>query len=114
MIEEWKELKGFEDKYKISSKGNVFNKENDTFVKTRVSKDGYVKTTLYYNKKSYSKEIHRLVAETFIVKDNKKKLEVNHKDGNKQNNSVDNLEWITHRENIMHAWNNNLFEAVIE
>lgn len=114
MKEIWKDLKGFEDKFKISSTGIIVNKYNNTKVKTRISKDGYVYVGLYYNKKSHIKTVHRLVAKAFIPKDNNNNLEVNHIDGNKLNNNINNLEWITHKENIKHAWENKLFEPVRE
>ena len=114
MKEVWKDLKGFEGKFKISSTGIILNKNNNAKVKTRISKDGYVYVSLYYNKKSYIKTLHGLVAKTFINKDDNNNLEVNHIDGNKLNNNIDNLEWITHKDNIKHAWNNKLFEPVRE
>ena len=111
----WKDLKGFEDKYKISPNGEIINKKNNTKVKCRISKDGYLRATIYYKKKGYIKSIHRLVAETFINKNPINQiLEVNHIDGNKLNNSISNLEWVTHKENINHAWKNKLFEPVRE
>lgn len=112
MEEVWRDLKGFEDKFKISSNGVIINKFTNSKVKDRISKDGYLNVCLYYNKKAHHKCVHRLVAETFIEKDKDVKLEVNHIDGNKLNNNIDNLEWITHKENINHAWKNNLFEPV--
>lgn len=111
MKEMWKDLKEFEDKFRISSTGIIINKDNNKKVKTRISKDGYVYVTLYYNKKSYIKALHRLVASTFIKRSNIN-LEVNHIDGNKLNNNMNNLEWITHKENINHAWKTKLFEPV--
>lgn len=113
MKEIWKDLKEFEGKFKISSMGTIVNKFSNTKVKTRISKDGYVYVSLYYNKKSYIKTLHGLVAKTFI-RNNNNNLEVNHIDGNKLNNSIDNLEWITHKDNIKHAWENKLFEPVRE
>lgn len=111
----WKDLKGFEDGYKISSKGDIVCKKDNTKINTRISNDGYMRVTLYYQHKSYIKSVHRLTAETFIERDTAiDNLEVNHIDGNKLNNNINNLEWVTHKENIMHAWNNKLFEPVRE
>lgn len=59
------------------------------------------------NNKSKIIRVHRIVAKTFLVlKENVK--EVNHKDGNKENNCISNLEWITHQENMIHAYKNGL------
>ena len=112
MEEIWRDLKGFEEKFKISSTGIIVNKYNNTNVKTRISKDGYVYVSLYYNKRSYIKTLHRLVAKTFICCNDDKSLEVNHIDGNKLNNNITNLEWVTHKDNVKHAWANELFEPV--
>lgn len=64
---------------------------------------GYVKIGLYKNGKRYIKKLHRIIAETFIDNIENKK-EVNHKDGNKRNNNVNNLEWATCKENQNHAF----------
>lgn len=73
-----------------------------------INKDtGYECVNLYYKKKLYRKYVHRLVAEAFI--DNPlNKPEVNHKDGNIHNNNVTNLEWVTEKENTIHAFKHNL------
>ena len=63
--------------------------------------------TLRKNNKQIVKQVHRLVAEAFIPNPYKKRC-VNHKDGNKINNHVDNLEWVTHQENTIHAWETGL------
>ena len=88
MKEIWRDLKGFEEKFKISSTGIIVNKYNNTKVKNRISKDGYVYVSLYYNKRSYIKTLHGLVAKTFIHCNDDKSLEVNHIDGNKLNNNI--------------------------
>jgi len=92
--------------YKVSSYGRVKNKTTGLFIKPFVSNRGYLRVNLSspVNKK-YT--LHRLVGEYFISKDNDG-LIINHIDGNKQNNHVSNLEWITHQENVKHAINNNL------
>ena len=93
-------IKGFEEEYIITSNGKIFCsidnkrmlKSTPTIKKTKVDKYGYERVMLYKHGKSKLKQVHRLVAEAFI--DNPDNLpQVNHKDENKLNNSVDNLEW---------------------
>lgn len=110
MKEIWKDIEGFEGKYEISNMGRVKSlKENGEFLilKPRLS-NGYVR--VYLGKveiKLKSALIHRLVATAFI--DNcKNKPFVNHKNGIKTDNRVENLEWCTKSENTIHAYNNGL------
>ena len=72
-------------------------------------RNGYVYIFLMKDNKSKNFRLHRLVAEAFIPNP-ENKLQVNHKDGNKLNNNVNNLEWCTHRQNINHAKENNLYK----
>lgn len=93
MEEIWKDIKDYEELYWVSNLGRVKSKRkilkpiNSEYLKVGLSKNG-IQTTKY---------IHRLVAETFLGKSD---LQVNHKDENKHNNCVDNLEWITFKENM--------------
>ena len=91
--------------YFITNDGIVFNTEG-RILTTFVSNSGYKRVTLFINKKRIKYSIHRLVAMMFIgeLGDNV----VNHKDGNKMNNSVENLEIITQKENSHHASENDL------
>lgn len=108
MQEIWKDIKDYEGLYQISNLGRVkslmgwnFGK-NDYEKREKVlkpSKGEYEKVVLFKNGKNKTYAVHRLVAKTFIPNlDNKP--QVNHKDENKQNNCVDNLEWCTHKENM--------------
>ena len=104
IIEEWKPiyLGGELSNYVISSHGYIKNIITRKFIKASKNENGYLKVGLYYNKKSYTRKIHRLVAQAFIPNPRNKRT-VNHKDGDKTNNKVWNLEWNTHLENIRHA-----------
>lgn len=109
--EEWKPIKGFEGIYEVSNLGRLksFKKhENGYILSNKNSKGGYFSITLtdYKNNKTKHTRVHRLVAETFIPNPNNYPV-VNHIDGNKQNNRVDNLEWCTVQHNVKHALNHN-------
>lgn len=94
--------------YMVSAYGNVFNIKNKNILGFTTTPKGYKCVKIPIDKiKVYTMRVHRLVAEAFIPNPNNKK-EVNHKDGNKCNNSVENLEWVTHDENIAHAICNKL------
>ncbi len=97
MEEIWKDVRGYEGIYQVSNLGNVKTLKRNMLLKVNnTSKYDYVK--LYKNGKGKVKKIHRLVAENFI--ENPNKLEcVNHKDENKKNNNVNNLEWCTKKYN---------------
>ena len=72
-------------------------------MKSKIDKDGYEIVCLHKNKKQYTFGVHRLVAITFISKDDLTKTQVNHRNGIKTDNRVENLEWVTPKENIVHA-----------
>lgn len=99
--EEWRLISGTTNYY-ISNHGRVANGKTDKILKTRKSGWGYEQITIYENQKFQSLTIHRLVAEHFVPGEDVG-LEVNHIDGNKQNNDNSNLEWVTKRENNQHA-----------
>lgn len=101
-------LNGEESQYIIYDNGKVYNTKTKKFLQG-TSKTGYLVYNLRFNGKRYYKLAHRLVAEYFL--NNLEKLPVvNHKDGNKLNNNVNNLEWVTYSENNLHAYNNGLKE----
>ena len=108
MEEIWKPIKGYEDRYLVSNFGNVFSIKKNTLM-TPSSSIGYyiVKLSNGCVKTQKAKKVHRLVAEAFIPNPNNLPC-INHIDGNKLNNRVDNLEWCTVAQNTKHAYDNNI------
>lgn len=99
-MEIWKPVVGFENLYKVSNLGNVksiyrYKKQLIPFKQ----KNGYLSVTIYKDGKKYFKLIHRLVAMAFIPNPLEKE-QVNHIDEVKTNNQVENLEWMTSKENM--------------
>lgn len=104
-----KDVKGYEGLYAMHPSGKVYSYKNKKFLKAGKHRDGYLQVVLYKDGKMKTCKVHRLVALTYI--DNpENKPQVNHKDGNKTNNNVSNLEWVTHGENQKHAYDNGLKE----
>ncbi len=103
-METWKDIKEFEGYYQISNKGRLKSfklSKKGIVLKQTNKKKGYFSVVLNANKKTKYTRIHRLVAEYFLSNPNNKP-QVHHKDHNKQNNNVENLEWVTSRENTMY------------
>lgn len=103
MTEIWKNIVGYEGIYEVSNFGRVRTVKNGRMHKERLTFDGYVKATLTVNSKSKDFRVHRLVAQSFIPNPENKET-VNHKDGVKTNNYVDNLEWATRSEQVYHSY----------
>lgn len=117
-MEEWKDIEGYEGRYKISNLGNVMSCERyarvcgggkrllpQMILKPYKSTGGYLQVNLRKNGGFKPKLIHRLVAIAFIP--NKNNLpEVNHKDEDKENNNVENLEWCTSKYNANYGMRN--------
>jgi hypothetical protein len=104
----WKDIKHYEGFYQVSNLGNVRSvPRNGTVKYYKILKPnnvkGYYQVTLQKKGKKKIYKVHRLVAKTFI-KNTYNKREVNHIDGNKLNNVVTNLEWVTSSENQIHAF----------
>ncbi len=109
-MELWKDVIGYEGYYQISNKGNVrsldrFDGVHDrrgTVIIPNLKRNGYLQVGLRKHRTRKWVGVHRLVAIHFIENPNNKP-QVNHIDGNKQNNTVENLEWVTAKENQNHA-----------
>lgn len=94
--------------YYVNEKGDIFSEKTQKILSTHLDKDGYVKVRLICNDGRHTFSVHRIVLENFSPVDNMMNLQVNHKDGNKTNNNLSNLEWCTCQENIKHAYLNDL------
>lgn len=100
----FKLIKYGDAKYGINKLGVVFNKTSGKIMKPSINAKGYYQIVMVDNfKNRITRKVHRLVAETFIPNPENKPT-VNHKDGNKANNHIDNLEWTTYSENQQHAY----------
>lgn len=134
-MEIWRDIKGYEGMYEVSNRGVVRSKERIIVLKDKKGKDRpctYKSKVLKPCKRMYkdhtntmprlqvvlskkghtrSYDVHRLVAETFIENPHNYET-VNHKDGNTENNNVDNLEWLPLSDNIRHAFKNNLIHTM--
>ena len=99
-MEEWKNYP-LDVRYQVSNYGNVKGQKGN-ILKGSINNAGYKRIGLYSDGKAVFKFVHRMVMETFSPCANSDDLIVNHKDGNKLNNNVDNLEWVTPSENQKH------------
>lgn len=120
-MEIWKDVVGYEGLYEVSNLGRVRGKEGrityskrhgkrrwrQRIIKQQLDNTGGFAVELYKNKQRKRIRVHRLVAEAFILNP-ENKPQVNHIDGNRQNNKLSNLEWVTQKENIYHAWETGL------
>ena len=97
-MEEWKNVIGYEGLYEVSNIGNVKNVRRNTLLKLSKTNDGYIQVSLYKNGIRTGLRVHRLVAEAFLPNPDGLPL-VNHKNEDKSDNSVENLEWCTAKYN---------------
>lgn len=109
----WKPIKGYEDCYEVSNLGNIrsltrlvyysnghYQTKKGQNIKPQKTIHGYYQVELHKDRQKQKKTLHTIVAETFIPNPNNYK-EINHKDHNRTNNCVYNLEWCTREENIL-------------
>lgn len=101
-FEEWRDIKDFEGLYKVSNYGKVYSVKSDILLSV-ADRRGYNKVVLSKNGITKDCSVHRLVAIAFIPNPNKYE-QVNHKDSNRKNNIVSNLEWCNASYNIKHGW----------
>lgn len=102
MKEIWKDIPNYEGLYQVSDLGRVKSVKRQLILKPMLTKKGYLSVALYKNHSRKIKPIHRLVAQTFLSNPNNLP-QVNHKDENKENNCVDNLEFCTNRYNELYG-----------
>lgn len=108
----WKTIPDFPN-YEASSEGGIRCKVGNVEKKSKETKHGYLETSLHIGKKQKkTRSIHRLVASAWIPNPDNKP-EVNHIDGNKKNNHINNLEWVTRKENFEHARKNGLMDGFL-
>ena len=100
--EEWRDVVGFEGKYRVSSYGRVWGNRKKKYLTPWLSSSGYTCVTIGVGGKSYKRLVHRLVMEAFS-EDFSEDLQVNHKDENKLNNMLSNLEMCTQQYNIEYS-----------
>lgn len=104
----WRDVKGYEGLYYVSNMGDVKNKNGRAMKQRKVK--GYNMVNLTKNGVAKGETVSRLVAKAFIPNPHNKK-EVNHIDENKQNNKVENLQWVTPKENANHGTRNKRIQA---
>jgi hypothetical protein len=101
----WKSIKDTDGKYKVSSFGNVYSEHSQRILKRSLTKRGYPHVGIKRNGEIYTRVVHRLVAETFLgIPTGLKNPTVNHLDGIKTNNRLENLEWCSLSDNAKHAY----------
>ncbi len=122
IIQTWKSIPGYEGYYEINMAGHIRRKSRakilrkrlteNNILSTRINNWGYEEVRLSKEGKSSTKFVHKLLAQSFI-ENRHDKPEINHKNGIKTDNSLGNLEWVTHAENIKHAYENNLCKKAL-
>lgn len=111
----WRKIKGYEDYYHVSADGEVRTVKQRRGTHARILKQtnlkGYRRVDLCIGQRRSTKMVHRLVAEAWLPNPNNLPF-INHIDGDKANNRLENLEWCSHQENMNHAWRTGLMAKV--
>ncbi len=110
-METWKEIPFAKGEYLVSNIGRVKTAKTGRVLRPAIDARGYERVCLFKVHRDRRYKVHRLVAITFIPNPDGKE-QVNHKDGNKRNNSVDNLEWMTNSENMQHSIEHGLHDGL--
>lgn len=102
-MEKYKDIKGYEGSYQVSTWGRVRSVRTVKCLSPEANEKGYLRVDLYSDDGTRKHcKVHRLVADAFVPNPDEKP-QINRKDGNKQNNSITNLEWCTNAENAEHV-----------
>lgn len=119
--EQWKDAAGYEEYLMVSNMGNIIRKDrfwvtgrntlrkyNSKKAIPTVTNSGYLVTSFCLNGKRKTINVHRLIADTFIINHDVSALQINHINGDKKDNMVENLEWVTPGDNQRHAYRTGL------
>lgn len=108
-----KDIKGYEGSYAVTEEGQVWSYKSNKFLKPVNAGYGYLVVCLRKDGKHTNKRIHRLVAEAYLPNP-EGKAEVNHKDEDKTNNCVANLEWVSSKENCNYGTRNKRISETVK
>ena len=127
MKEVWKEIKNYEGYYEVSNFGRFRSMDRvitysdgrtrfykGEIIEGTIGRDGYIDVKLSKDGITKTRKLHRLIAQTFIPIENDNNLEVNHIDYNRTNNKIDNLEWVTHIDNVHHSSKEGHYKGITE
>jgi hypothetical protein len=107
MFERWRTIQGFNQRYEVSDRGRI-RRRDGMAMRTKVTKKGYAVARLRYRGKVMVRRVHRLVLLAFDPIADPEGMDVNHKNGIKEDNRMANLEWCTRAENNLHAFRTGL------